>query len=355
MISSIQDIQELVRAGFTDWRKYGEVYTNEDDDLILFCYLPSAAFEGRWNYFERVSRGLILEKGTGRVVARGFDKFFNYGENGRLPSDTTSILTCLDKIDGSLGIVFKYNGVIRVATKGSLQSDQAKWAMEKLKDWDWPFDRWFGDGSTCLLVEIVYPENRIVVDYDGFEGFYLLAYRNMIDTVDNIGFICPVVEGVEEMFRTPVRFDFKRIEEVQEYVESRGPNFEGVVCHFCDGTTFKFKSEEYCRIHRLLDSVSPKNVKQDMFNEVQDDTIGILPDHLKGQYSAVVQDLTSKVLDFEKAVMMVYDGVRDIEDQKEFALKVTKDHKEYSGYLFALRNGKITPANIQKVILQKEF
>lgn len=77
MITSIKQIQELAKSGFTEWDKYGHVYTKEKDDLILFNYKPEAQFEGAWNFFERVSRGLIISRETGKIVARPFDKFFN--------------------------------------------------------------------------------------------------------------------------------------------------------------------------------------------------------------------------------------------------------------------------------------
>ena len=52
-------------------------------ELAIFNYTKAAQFAERWNFFERVSRGLILNAVTGEVVARSFDKFFNWGEGGR--------------------------------------------------------------------------------------------------------------------------------------------------------------------------------------------------------------------------------------------------------------------------------
>lgn len=72
-----------MREGFTDWQRYGNVTVRRKDDLLIFNYNTMAQYEGRWNFFERVSRGLIINHQTGEIVARAFDKFFNWGEGGR--------------------------------------------------------------------------------------------------------------------------------------------------------------------------------------------------------------------------------------------------------------------------------
>lgn len=69
-INSIADIQKLVLDGFQNWKLRGHVTTKINGDLILFNYLPQAQFENKWTFLETVSRGLILDRKTGEVVAR---------------------------------------------------------------------------------------------------------------------------------------------------------------------------------------------------------------------------------------------------------------------------------------------
>ena len=85
-INSIEDIQMLVTSGFREWERYGAVNVSYHDGLVLFDYKAEAQYINRWNFFERVSRGLLIDEKTGEVVARPFDKFFNWGENGRTTS-----------------------------------------------------------------------------------------------------------------------------------------------------------------------------------------------------------------------------------------------------------------------------
>ena len=77
-MKSIEELQQLVVQGFTDWEQYGHVNTNVSGNLILFNYNLFAQIEGEWKWFERVARGLILNRTTGEVVARPYDKFFNW-------------------------------------------------------------------------------------------------------------------------------------------------------------------------------------------------------------------------------------------------------------------------------------
>ena len=123
-IEGVENVGRLVRAGFTEWATLGDVRVAREGDLLMFAYTPAAQYAGRWNAFERMSRGLILDATTGEVVARPFDKFYNWDEGGRT-SDTTFDYV-MEKVDGSLIICFHHGGRWRAATRGSFTSDQKR-------------------------------------------------------------------------------------------------------------------------------------------------------------------------------------------------------------------------------------
>ena len=58
----------------------------------------------------------------GRIVARPFKKFFNLSD-GR--TDITGEYEIYEKMDGSLGILFFYEGEWILASRGSFTSEQA--------------------------------------------------------------------------------------------------------------------------------------------------------------------------------------------------------------------------------------
>jgi RNA ligase len=67
-------------------------------------------------------------------------------------------------MDGSLGILYKVDGKPYLATRGSFVSDQAVAGTAMLHERYGDYE--FEDGFTYLF-EIIYPENRIVIDYKG--------------------------------------------------------------------------------------------------------------------------------------------------------------------------------------------
>src|SRR5690606_23624256 len=85
------------------------------------------------------------------------------------------ILGAWDKIDGSLGIQYRLpDGRQAIATRGSFTSDQALHATKRLREAGW--DIMPHDFAFTWLWEIVYPGNRVVVDYgDRDELVYLGA------------------------------------------------------------------------------------------------------------------------------------------------------------------------------------
>lgn len=122
-----------------------------------------------WDPITTFCRGLITDNETGEIVARSFSKFWNDGERKH---DATPEYDVFEKVDGSLGIIFNYKGDWLVASRGSFVSDQAQHASQLLFK---KYDVENLDPSICLIVEIVYPENRIVVNYGDRDELVLLA------------------------------------------------------------------------------------------------------------------------------------------------------------------------------------
>jgi len=199
----------LPKKGCSEWDSFGCVDVKEKDNFLLFTYSEEAQILGRWNFFEQVSRGLIIDRASGEVAARPFDKFFNWGQNGQ--TTDSPILTATEKLDGSLGILYRDNGY-SIATQGSFRSEQAMWATEFLNknhNLDSVGDEW------TLLFEIIYPENRVVVDYGSTCALVLLAMRNRftgaylpLQSVKDVAGTCG--------FLLPKIFDFRDVSEIVE-------------------------------------------------------------------------------------------------------------------------------------------
>lgn len=216
-------------------------------DLFIYNYTAKTQYERNWNEWTLRSRGLIMNEKR-EIVARPFAKFFNLGEmeSQVIPNETFSVY---DKLDGSLGILYWLEDEVFMATRGSFISEQAVKATEMLRS---TYKEALAklDRTNTYLFEIIYPENRIVVDYGSREELVLLGVVNNttgeeLDLVD-VGF--PLVTA------------YNGINNIHELKAMEEDNREGFVIRFKSGLRIKVKFDEYQRIHRIVTSISSLDI-----------------------------------------------------------------------------------------------
>lgn len=334
-IYNMNHLQELVRAGETNWEQYGDVKTKHFEELILFDYTNAAQFANRWNWFERVSRGLILNKNTGEVVALPFEKFHNWGQG----TTDAALVEATEKMDGSLGILYRWNGTYRIATRGSFTSEQAEWATAFLDKY---YDLEGLPENLTLLFEIIYPENRVVVDYGKFAGLVLIGVRDRFEYRDYWR------KGIEQIanwhgFPVPKIYTFTSIEDVVNGAKALSANEEGWVLRFDDGQRFKVKGDAYKLAHKLLTGISFKRVLEAMSAGALEEMLNGVPDEflttIKGYQTEIEEDIAY----YKGAVHIALDAAPK-EDRKTFALWVKDNVPSLQPYMFSALDGKdITP------------
>jgi RNA ligase len=116
--------------------------------LTIWNYTEKVQYENLWDEITLQTRGLVTDN-EGNIIARPFNKFFNIEEGKHTPTEKFEVW---EKMDGSLGIVFWYQGQWVVATRGSFTSDQAIKAKELLKKYN--TDIMFRHLTYCF--EIIY-------------------------------------------------------------------------------------------------------------------------------------------------------------------------------------------------------
>ena len=133
------------------------------------------------------------------------------------------------KMDGSLGILYWLNDRPFIATRGSFTSEQSQHATEVLYSrYQHAFDKL--DRGAHDLFEIIYPQNRIVVDYGSMDDLVLLTVidnETGNERIEDIGF--PIVKK------------FDGINDLQELKALEENNKEGFVVRFKDGFRVKMK------------------------------------------------------------------------------------------------------------------
>ncbi len=311
-INTISDIQALAQQASVDWKSFGNVSVKEKDDLLLFNYTAKAQYEGRWNFFERVSRGLIINRMTGQIVARPFDKFFNWGEGDRYTS--AKIKTVTEKMDGSLGILYRHNDNYHIATRGSFNSDQAIWATEFL---NLKYNLSDLPRHLTLLFEIIYPDNRIVVDYQGQKDLILLGARwtnGIYSSFNNIKLLSSMYG-----FSLPTVYEFDNIYDILHKKDELDVNHEGWVVEFRNEKRFKFKGKRYRELHKAIAGLSFKNTLKAMqFGQIEG-TRDLVPDEFLDEFNYWVNLINLKVLEVKSEVEREFENAPK-RTRKDFAL-----------------------------------
>ena len=166
VIVDLDEISALVSSGHL-----AEAVHPEFGYRIL-NYTTRTVIEHGWTDTTERCRGLVLDADD-FVVARPIRKFHNYTSVRPPGFVQTKAPLVYDKLDGSLGIVVPVPaGGHIVATRGSFESDQARHATDV---WARRYSTVQPPAGTTLLVEIVYPANRIVVANGDFDDLVLLA------------------------------------------------------------------------------------------------------------------------------------------------------------------------------------
>lgn len=252
-IESVKDLGAAILAGVTDWSPYGDVKAVTRGDLIKFMYTSATTKRGRWNWLERNARGLIMSRVTGEVVAWPFAKFFNWNEGGR--TTDAAVLSISEKMDGSLGILhIGDDGQIHATTKGSFNSEQAQFAQDFARRKCEPWSR-----DITLMVEIIYPKNRIIVDYGQAERLVLIGAR-----IHGNGHMLgrPSLSGLGYNVRLPLApvHRPRPVSEILRWMSEDTTDREGVVVSFEDGERFKFKTARYLEAHKAASATGPAQI-----------------------------------------------------------------------------------------------
>ncbi len=324
----------MVLKGGTDWSRYGYVTVRRKDDLLIFNYNTMAQYDGRWTYFERVSRGLIINFKTGEIVARPFDKFYNWLQGGRRASG--HIVSVTEKLDGSIGILYRHQGDYHIATRGSFESEQALWATNFLNGY---FTLDSLPDELTLIFEIIYPENRVVVDYGKREDLVLLAARNRF-TGAYLPFFPDLYDLAERYgFTLPHVYAFNDINEILVKTGEIDADEEGYVVEFSDGSRFKFKGDRYLELHRMIHALTFKNVLKAMQAGRIAQVLEPIPDEFLAEARVWISEIENTLSRIKTEVSEAF-SLAPKASRKEFALWVNENYPHLATYLFIMMDGR---------------
>lgn len=312
----LKKLYKLVDEGYLTTQKHPLT------ELHIFNYSQKAQYSGYWDEYTLIARGLITDS-EGNIIARPFKKFFNLEEHKEEIAEP--IISITEKMDGSLGILYFVGDKPYLATRGSFSSEQALKGTEILNK---KYSHINFDKNTTYLFEIIYPQNRIVVDYNQIEDLILLA---MIDTksgadLELIDIGLPLVKSYQDINDINV---LKSLEE---------KNREGFVVRFASGLRLKVKFNEYVRLHRILTGINAKDIWEYLKdNKNFDQLLEKVPDEFFKWVQSTVDNLKSKY--------------KAIEDKAHSEYKELATRKETAEYF----NSCTYPAIMFKIFDKRDY
>lgn len=304
--------QTLIKQG------YIKKVVSQDRELFLLNYTNKAnGFKVRdkvddlkgWDLHVVHSRGHVYSVKTGELVARPFPKFFNFHEHSAdLQKHILSHkkFEVCEKLDGSLGIIYWWGGKWCVNTRGSFNSEQANKATEMLKKYD--FSRVPHD--ITILVEIIYPENQIVVNYRKRTELVLLAINSLDDAMGEYTHVALMVLSNLTGISRPKVYQFDSIDDIIKTQSKLTQNEEGFVVKLIGSTRVnrvKIKSVEYLKIMKLKSGLGRKKFYARMKNgKVDIELIESIPEEVKDEMMVHILDLETKYTEIHDRFMNQY-------------------------------------------------
>lgn len=208
-------------------------------DYVTFKYAKKVMYDYLWDQHPEVHecRGHTYHVPTGKLVLAAPRKSFNYLENGTwkdVSLDTT--VYAYKKFNGFMATLGIHNGEILVGTTGSLDSDYAKLARQRLSE-AYDFERvstWCE--NVTWLFEICDPSDPHIVNDESLGAVYL-GFRD-----NETGEFWPFAA-------TPSRYGITLGELFQELPEVR---HEGFMVYDEQGNVCKLKSPYYVGKKKLM-------------------------------------------------------------------------------------------------------
>lgn len=314
----------------------------------IYKYSNATVWKKEWNDVTMASRGLVVNDETNEIVARPFSKFFNYNEVSAPAHLMKGRISVTEKLDGSLGIGFNSPDGFQITTAGGFQSTQGAHATKLYND---RYNgKWEPRPDVTYMWEIIYPENRIAVNYGEEDDIHMIGAVSI-----KTGKSIPLNEITEWNWKKATEHnDFNDLKSVTSS-EDRA-NHEGYIVHYLDSDTrVKFKHEEYLRHHRISTGVNSRRVWEILKNgENVKEWLKDIPEEFEEYVNAKKVVLQAEFDRRMQAKRAEYDAFAKTlpEDitPRDFATEVQKQIPHIKGFAFRWHRGEeITESGSQSV------
>lgn len=323
----------------------------ENPNIVILNYTQECVFSRRWNDVTLACRGLILNEATGEVLARPFRKFFNYGEDQEavVPPGHPEVTV---KQDGSLGISYVLDDKLRWSTRGSFVSEQSKAAQsiweakyaQRYAELDGLFDH------VTLLVEIIHPSSRVVVNYN-FSDLVLLG---AISTHDGHDYdYAALVSFANALYMRVTPLVEGGLSEMLALAKTLTANEEGFVLRWPNGYRLKVKGDRYLEVHRILYGLSAKQKARSWAEGNLESLMAQIPEEFRREVEVSVAQCENAFAAMKREATSHFqeDAGALAGNRKEYALWVIANVSAHlRPFMFLMLNGKDVDVPIKEYI-----
>jgi T4 RnlA family RNA ligase len=311
--------------------------THRSLPLTIYNYTAKAQFDRHWIDATLHCRGLVLDRNY-QPIARPLPKFFNLSEyQGSLPNGVPQIY---EKLDGSLIILFHYQGQWEVASRGSFASEQSQMARVLLANYQTELNGL--DPEYTYLFEIIYPHNRIVVDYGLVQRLVFLA---AVHTHTGVELEHPQVNWCDRSQTYPATTLPEWLKSIDE-TQSELTNYEGFILKWPNGFRLKYKLADYVRLHRIITRVQAKDIWECLSqNQSLQQFLESVPDEFYNWVKDTKLELETKYQAIETECQQAF---KDLGDRRQTAMYFQT--QKYPGVLFLMLDGRDYRQVIWKLI-----
>lgn len=280
-------------------------------------------------------RGIILdEEDSWKVVAWPFKKFFNYGEPEAAPIDWMTAKV-QEKLDGSMMIMYWYDGGWQVATSGmpdaagEVQGTNKCYAELFWETWHqqrWPLPVTMSKIYTFMF-ELMTPYNRVVVKHDKSQ-LSLTGIRSVWTGKE-------VPSRLRSTYNPVREFELQSLDDILGTFKGMDPlEQEGYVIVDAAFNRVKVKHPGYVALHHLRSSFSARKLVDAIRRGETAELLAYFPEWestirgVQAAYDALVVQLEQD-----------YEEIKIVESRRDFA-DMAKESIWPPGH-FMLRDGTI--------------
>ena len=333
----LQDVLEFYQwnATHVDLNKYfelmhqGLVYIKKHPEYPLFLlnYTPRTQYQQKWCKELVHARGLVVGE-DGKIFARPIPKFFNHYEINDLEKLQDDEYEVFEKMDGSLVIMFHYENHPIFCTRGSFISEQSAKAHEIFRA---KYKHISVNKECTYCFEVIYPENKIVVNYEDVEDLFLISITHT-SSGKEINIHATGFKTVNKVDKTSIHAFMSGFEEA---------NMEGYVVKYTKGLSnsmrVKYKFNTYVEKHKGKD-ITAKQIK-DSLKKMKPIDLDVIPDECYEEVRTIIAEFEDQFKRKEKTIIDEYREIRSQNISSRDVIEAIKQ-SEHSSILFAIHRKK---------------